>query len=142
VEYKAYSGLPVEQVDSAIANEGLGSPDGTPGQRFRLARRPLIDASLQVFVDEGAGPREYEVQDSLLESGPTDRHVSRRRDENDDTWAEFGNAMYAVIPPRRRNNLTASYRIGGGAKGNVPAASILTAVTSIANLKKVSNPLP
>lgn len=141
VEYRAYAGLPVTQVDASIANETLGSSDGTPGQRFRLARRPLIEGSLQVFVDEGAGPRGYDVRPSLLDSGPADRHVTTRRDELDDTWVECGNALYAVIPPRRRNNLTASYRIGGGVKGNVPALSIAKAVTTIADLKKVFNPL-
>ena len=141
VEYKTYTGLPVEQVDAVISNEVLGSSDGTAGQRFRLARAPLIDGSLQVFVDEGAGPRGYDVLPTLLDSGATDRAVTTQRDENDDTWVEFGNGKYGVIPPRLRNNITASYRVGGGEKGNVPAASILTAVTAIANLKKVSNAL-
>jgi hypothetical protein len=141
VEYKTYTGLPVEQDDAVISNEVLGSSDGTAGQRFRLARAPLVEGSLQVFVDEGAGPRGYDVLPTLLDSGATDRAVTTQRDENDDTWVLFGNGKYGVIPPRLRNNITASYRIGGGEKGNVPAASILTAVTAIVNLKKVSNPL-
>lgn len=141
VEYKTYTGLPVEQVDAVVSNEVLGSSDGTPSQRFRVARSPLIEGSLQVFVDEGAGPREYAVLPTLLDSGATDRAVTTQRDANDVTWVEFGSAKYAVIPPRLRNNLTASYLVGGGEKGNVPAGSIITAVTAIANLKKVSNPL-
>lgn len=141
VEYRAYAGLPVTQVDAGIANEILGSSDGTPGQRFRLARRPLIEGSLRVFVDEGAGPRGYEVRASLLDSSPIDRHVATRRDEVDDSWVECGNGLYAIVPPRRRNNLTASYRVGGGTKGNVPALSIAKAVTTIADLKRVINPL-
>lgn len=141
VEYKTYTGLPLEQVDAVISNEVLGSSDASAGQRFRLARTPLIEGSLQVFVDEGAGPRGYTIQPSLLESGPTDRDVTTERDENDDTWVEFGNGKYGVIPPRLRNNITASYRIGGGEKGNVPASSILTPVAAIANLKKCYNPL-
>ena len=141
VEYRAYAGLPVVQVDANVANERLGSSDGTPGQRFRLARSPLIEGSLRVFVDEGAGPRGYQVRASLLESGPADRHVAVRRDEHDVAWVECGNDQYAMIPPRRRNNVTASYRLGGGSKGNVPAGSIVTAVTAIPDLKKVYNPL-
>jgi hypothetical protein len=138
--YRTFTGLPVVQVDGTVGNEVLGSSDGSPSQRFRLARQPLIDGSLTVLVDEGAGPRTYEVRESLLQSAPTDRHVSVRRDELDVAWVEFGNLKYARIPPRLRNNLMASYLVGGGEKGNVPAASIVTAVSAIQNLKKVTNP--
>lgn len=140
VEYRTLTGLPVVQVD-AVVTETLGSSDASPGQRFRLAQKPLLQGSLHVFVDEGAGPREYEVRESLLNSGPTDRHVAVRRDELDVAWVECGNSRFGVIPPRRRNNISANYLVGGGAKGNVPAASILTAVTSFSSdLKKVTNP--
>jgi uncharacterized phage protein gp47/JayE len=141
VEYKVFSGLPVTQVDASAANEVLGSSDGTAGQRFRLARTPLIEGSLTVYVDEGAGPRPYDVRPSLLDSGPADRAVTVRRDERDVAWIEFGNNKYGVIPPRLRNNITATYRVGGGVKGNVVGSSIVTAVTSITSLKKVYNPL-
>lgn len=141
-QYRTFVGLPVVQVDAAIAKEVLGSSDGSPGQRLRLARQPVVDGSLSVLVDEGAGPRAYEVRESLLQSGPSDRHVSVRRDEADATWVEFGSDKYARIPPRLRNNLVASYLVGGGEKGNVPGGSIVTAVTAIANLKKVRNPEP
>ena len=139
-EYKEFTGLPVLQVDGTAANELLGSSDGTPGQRFRLAQSPLIDGTLEVLVDEGAGPRPYAVRSSLLQSGPADRHVAVRRDEIGTAWVEFGSAKYAVVPPRRRNNLRASYLVGGGAKGNVPAESIVTAVTPIASLEQAYNP--
>ena len=141
VEYRAFVGLPVVQVDGTVTGELLGSSDGSPGQRFRLAQKPLIQGSLRVFVDEGAGPRPYEVRESLLDSRSADRHVAVGRDEQDVAWVECGNGTFAAIPARRRNNVTASYLIGGGTKGNVPAASIVTAVTTISDsLKKVYNP--
>lgn len=142
VEYRAFVGLPVVQVDGTVTGELLGSSDGSPGQRFRLARKPLIQGSLRVFVDEGAGPRPYEVRESLLDSRSADRQVAVRRDDQDVAWVECGNGTFAAIPPRRRNNVTASYLIGGGTKGNVPAESIVTVVTPIADsLKKVFNEL-
>jgi len=138
VTYRAFTGLPLVQVDSAVIGEVIGTSDATPGQRFRLARSPLVDGTLRVMADEGSGPREYEIRESLLESSAVERHVAVRRDESDVIWVEFG----ARVPPRIRNGLTASYRVGGGAKGNVPAQSIVTAVTALPDLKKVSNPLP
>lgn len=138
--YKEFAGLPVVQVDGTAAGELLGSSDGTPGQRVRLAQSPLIDGSLEMLVDEGAGLRPYAVRPSLLESGPDDRHCAVRRDEKGVAWVEFGNGKYGAIPPRRRNNLRASYTVGGGAKGNVPAESIVTSVTPIVSLERTYNP--
>lgn len=135
VGYHIFTGLRVVQVDDGVTREVVGTSDGSSGQRFRLARSPLIDGTLTLMVDEGAGPVRYEVRESLLGSNAQDRHVAVRRDEAGVVWVEFG----ARVPPRIRNGITAAYLIGGGVRGNVPARSILTAVTAIPGLKKVYN---
>lgn len=137
--YKLYETLPVVQVDAAVSAEILGSSDGSAGQRFALARVPLIDGSLTVTVDEGAGPRSWERKETLLHSLSNDEHYIVRRDQNDVAWVEFGDDKYGKIPQRGRNNIAASYRVGGGEKGNVPPNTITKEVTSITDLKHVFN---
>jgi uncharacterized phage protein gp47/JayE len=131
-------GLPVTQVDATVSNEVVGSSDGTAGQTFTLARTPLIDGSLQVIVNEGTAAAWTEVA-SLLDSQPTDTTYTVRRDENDVAWLQFGDFTYGRPPRRGRNNITASYKVGGGAKGNVPAGAIAKVVQPIAQLKRVLN---
>ncbi|MBV7337520.1 putative baseplate assembly protein [Chloroflexi bacterium TSY] len=131
--------LPVVQVDDKISQETVGSSNGSAGQRFALARMPLIDETLVVMVDEGSGPQAWERQQTLLYSQPFDRHYIVRRDENDLAWIEFGDGIYGKIPRRGQNHISASYCVGGGTKGNVPANSITKNVTKIAGLHSLFN---
>jgi predicted phage baseplate assembly protein len=66
-----------------------------------------------------------------------------RRDESDVAWIEFGDGKFGRIPQQGHNNITASYRVGGGVKGNVPKNSIFK-VSGIGDpgsiLKLVFNP--
>jgi predicted phage baseplate assembly protein len=55
---------------------------------------------------------------------------------------EFGDGRHGKIPLRGRNNITATYRVGGGAKGNAPARTIVQTVTPIDQLKLVYNEDP
>jgi predicted phage baseplate assembly protein len=76
---------------------------------------------------------------SLLFSGATDQQFSIRRDENDFAFVVFGDGKYGKIPRRGVNNIKASYLVGGGAKGNVPARSISKIGTALTSLKLVLN---
>jgi len=138
-QFRKLDPLPVVQVDVVVDGEIVGSSDGSPSQRFKLARQPLIDGTLELRVDEGAGPRLWEQRDTLLLSVADDRHYLVVRDENDDAWIEFGDGRNGLIPLRGRNNVTADYRTGGGAHGNVPAQSITKSVAQIDGLKQVAN---
>ncbi len=138
-EYRRLEPLPVVQVDAVVEGEIVGSSDGSPLQRFKLARRPLVEDSLRLRVDEGDGPRLWERRDTLFHSGKDDRHYMVTRDENDDAWIEFGEGRHGRPPARGHNNLVADYRTGGGAFGNVPAHTIVGAITSIQGLEEVFN---
>lgn len=140
--YKSFETLPVVQVDASIAAEIIGSSDGSEGQRFRLARIPLIVDQLDLRVDEGAGAVLWQLRDSLLNSLSKDSHYIVRREKDDIALVEFGDGRHGRIPRRGRNNIRASYRIGGGRRGNVPALSISKAVSAIDNLKLVFNGEP
>src|SRR4051794_31257041 len=138
-QFRKLEPLPVVQVDVVVEAEVVGSSDGSASQRFKLARRPLVDGTLELRVDEGAGPRLWEQRDTLLLSVADDRHYLGVRDGNDDAWIEFGDGRHGRIPARGRNNVTADYRTGGGVHGNVPAQSITKSVVQIDGLKQVVN---
>jgi len=137
--YLAYQTVPVTQIDANVTNEIVASSDGTAGQRYPLARAPVVDATLVVSVDEGAGPVTWTRVASLLNNQPSDTSYSVRRDENEKVWIEFGGASYGKAPLSGMNNITASYCVGGGTKGNVPAGAISKPVTPIDQLKLVAN---
>jgi uncharacterized phage protein gp47/JayE len=140
--YRVYEALPVVQVEQAVSQEIVGSSAGTAGQRFRLAKRPLLSDSLIVRVDEGGGANVWEQRDSLLNTHGADLHYAVRRDADEYAWIEFGDDKYGRIPRRGLNNITADYLVGGGAKGNVAPYTITKIVTPIQHLQKVGNRAP
>jgi hypothetical protein len=140
--YRAFRAIPVVQIDANVSNEIVASSDGTTGQRYALARAPVVDATLSISVDEGSGPAVWTRVSGLLDSQPTDTAYAVRRDENGTVWIEFGGPPYGHAPARGFNNITASYCVGGGTKGNVPAATISKPVTAIDQLRLVMNEAP
>ncbi len=137
--YRCYKSLPVVQVDSVIEKEIVGSSDNSSGQRFRLAGTPLIIDSLEVYVDG----EKWERRDTLFYSDSTSKHYVVRYDESDVAWIEFGDGKFGRIPQKGINNITASYRTGGGVKGNIPGNTVFK-VSGIgdrgSNLQLVFNP--
>ncbi|TEB07867.1 Baseplate J-like protein [Pelotomaculum schinkii] len=137
--YRCYDSLPVIQVDSVQEKEIVGSSDNSSGQRFRLAGTPLIVDSLEVYVDG----EKWERRETLFYSDSAGKHYVVRRDESDVSWIEFGDGNFGSIPRKGSNNITASYRTGGGIKGNIPKNSIFK-VSAIgdpgSNLQLVFNP--
>lgn len=140
--YKRFATLPVVQVDAVIGDEIVGSSDGSASQRFRLARAPLIEDQLELRVDEGAGPVLWERHDFLLHSLAGNTHYTVRRDQDDIAFVEFGDGRHGKIPRQGRNNITATYCVGGGSKGNVPPNTIIKIVTPIDQLELVFNEAP
>jgi hypothetical protein len=138
-QYRRYDSLPVVQVDQRVEGEIVGSSDGSPGQQFRLAKKPLIDESLVLRVDEGGGPVVWTRKETLLHSLGADLHFTLRRDADEYAWVMLGGNRYGHAPRRGLNNITADYVVGGGVKGNVPPGTIAKPVTSIPRLKKTSN---
>ena len=86
-------------------------------QLFVLGRTPYIDGSAVV----AAGNGDYTQVQSLLDSGPSDRHYTATVDQNDKATLRFGNGVNGQIP---LGNLSADYKTGGGAAGRVEAGKL------------------
>jgi uncharacterized phage protein gp47/JayE len=144
-----YAGLPVIQsvVQPAAV---IGSSTGEANQAFAIPSSPVILDTLVVEVNEGAGWVTWTRRDSLLYdishsgrvtlSSAEDRDYYVQFDENDNCWVVFGDNTYGRIPQTAQNNIRATYRIGGGSAGNVPANSITIAKTTIPLFDSVTNP--
>ena len=131
-----------------IANEPVMVGDGTPAQRFTLSRgrvthvlkagtmqRRRSQAELRVLVDG----LEWDQVDSLFNSGPSDMHYFTTVDENDALDIHFGTGSRGAVPPAGAQ-VRAIYRVGLGSAGNVGSDTLTVALTSIAELKAITNP--
>ena len=155
-KFKFFDGIPVEE-GRLVEDETLGQSDGKPGQTFQLARPRLILRSLGqaqavnrdiiVRTELGQGPskiiEEWALQDSLAFSREGQRDFVIELDEEDRATIIFGDGAFGAIPPQNAV-IKATYRVGGGKQGNVPADSIQIIVDApqLALLgAKVTNPL-
>jgi hypothetical protein len=133
---KIFKGVPVEE-GQLIKNELLGTSDGTPHQRFALAHPRLIIRSLgqgqainrDVILTTNLGGTDtaWELRDSLAFSRAQQRDFTLDIDEHDQATVQFGDGLFGAIPPAEAE-VRATYRVGGGQHGNVPAGSIDTIV--------------
>jgi hypothetical protein len=113
--------------------ETLGSGNSAARlQTFALARDPVThvsaptpegtESTLTVRVN-GIRWREGE---SLLSFGPLDRGFQSRTDNEGKTSVIFGDGLRGTRVPSGTENVTAEYRVGIGAPGNVDAGQITT----------------
>jgi hypothetical protein len=121
---------------SEIAEEALGSSDGSRDQRFYLANVPILDVTL--LVDEGSGFEVWTETDDFSDSGPDDRHYVLNRGTGE---ALFGDGLHGKVPGAGANNVKVSpYRYGGGTRGNVGAGTITQLRSSHVYIDSVTNP--
>lgn len=154
---KFFSDVPVEE-GKLVAAEILGESSGEPNQSFPLAHARLILRSLGqgqainrdiiLWTELGEGPgrliEEWALQDSLAFSREGQRDFAIEIDEDDRATIRFGDGAFGAVPPYGAL-VRASYRVGGGRHGNVPAGSIQTVVNApqLALLPaRVTNPAP
>lgn len=110
-----------------ITDEIVGMSEGVPGQRFPLARRPVVaaDEPLVVEVAGGDGWHEWREVPTFADSGPDDQHIMLDRVEGELVFGpairqpEGGLAYYGAVPPKGVPIRVPEYRTGGGRRGNV-----------------------
>ncbi len=149
-----------------IRDEILGSSDGSPMQELKFLRGPLLEDEI-VEVREKQPPH----PDDIADLGPESiRPVAPDEPQNNEVWVRyrrvdsffasgpksrhytldyvsgaiaFGDGRRGIVPPEARDSIIArSYRIGGGAIGNVNAGTLTSLGRSLAYVESVTNPLP
>ncbi len=155
---------------TTIRDEILGSSDATPLQSFKILHGPLLEGE-EILVRERHIPPEDELDelgvvdpsepgnviervedesseecwvrwqrvDSFYDSGPRSRHYLIDYQTGEISFGDGGKGM---IPTEGRNNVRArSYRVGGGAAGNVNPDTLTSLTRAIAYVDSVTNPL-
>ena len=139
--------IPVREGKS-IVNETIGISTGFPNQRFLLAQPKLLPGSLRIVVEtpvptppwryrkhmifsgRAFSPEELAVLEyqeritaTLAFSRGAETDFTTETDDNDLTTVIFGDGQYGQIP-QTGSRILASYRVGGGANGNVASGQI------------------
>ena len=133
----------VKATHGETRREVLGSGDSRQTlQPFKLRQRPLtctaapnprgVDSSLKVYVNDV----QWHEADSLAGLGPNDRRFITRTDDTSETTVVFGNGLQGTRPPTGIENVTAVYRNGIGAPGNVKAEQISLLMSRAAQREK------
>jgi predicted phage baseplate assembly protein len=128
-------------------SETLGSGSSAVAfQRFSLSRGPLthVSAPTPAGTESTLGVRVNGIRwregDSLLGFGPRDRGFESRTDGSGSLSVTFGDGLRGARVPSGIENVTAEYRVGIGAQGNVLAGQISTLGPKPLGLKQVVNP--
>jgi len=151
-----------------VSHEIIGSGNMSQGnQSFTLKKPPLTYVSdkssdgarstLHIRVNSGP-PHSYmemmqpnamtekgipwQETDSLYGSGPNDRVYMVRTDDKNIPTVIFGNGTQGALLPTGVENVSATYRSGSGAYGNVAADQLKILKSRVLGLQKVTNPLP
>jgi len=135
----------VRVAHGTMRDEVLGDSDGaTPFQRFKLKKTPVGHLATGDGVVPDIEVRVANVRwDRVIDlgSGPTPRQYKLERENDGTTWIVFGDSRLGAIPPAGRSNITARYRVGLGAAGNVDAGRIAQLQKSHPLVDRVSNPI-
>jgi hypothetical protein len=102
-----------------VSNEDVGVSTGEANQIFELDEGPVIDKSITIVV----GSSTYQYVPYLIDYNNSDPVFTTYTNAENTTYILFGDNISGRIPPVN-SQITATYRIGGGASGNVGANTI------------------
>lgn len=123
-----------------VADDPLGSSNGSPGQEFILTFRPLIEGTLIVEVDEGSGFQPYNLKENFLASNSASKDFTLKISGDDIATVKFGDGVQGRIPTPGVDNIRAIYRIGADQDGNVGANTVTINKSGISFVNKLFNP--
>lgn len=107
----------------------LGVSSGAVDQTFTVPRTPVDVSTIRVFGEYPNGPLEWVVTDSLLDATSSERVIELRTDADGTVSIVFGDGVNGVIP-ETGVAIKLAYRMGGGARGNLSANSLVDVASS------------
>jgi Baseplate J-like protein len=132
----ASEGRPVTLVSDNTNTYGefIGVSSGTPGMIFELGETPVVDGSIEVYVQDGDVYSKWTQVQHLIDYSPTDQVFQVTINENNVVAINFGDGVSGVIPTKY-SEVRTKYTVGGGVLGNVNANTI-TAIHYVPGLSE------
>lgn len=123
----AYEGRSVTLVADNVTTNGelIGTSTGMPDMSFELGETPVVDNSIEIYVQEGSVFSKWTRVQHILDYGPTDQVFTVYLDETDVVTVNFGDGISGAIPTLY-SEIRAKYTVGGGTLGNITASTINT----------------
>lgn len=114
-----------------VSNEIIGTSNGLASQVYQLANTSVINNSINIVINGvNYAPVAY-----MVDYGNFDPVFTTFTDETGITYIRFGDGVSGRIPPSS-STIYATYRVGGGVIGNVPA-NLIKNVISVPGLTAV-----
>lgn len=118
-----------------ITNEIVtGQATGQPNQVYPLENTGVIEDSVSVTIDNIV----YEKVQYLIDVPGTTPAFTTLTDADGISYIQFGDNIGGRIPPLNKA-IYATYRVGGGTIGNVPAGSLTEILTGFSSGLSVTN---
>lgn len=123
----AYEGRSVLLVAENVTTNGelIGTSSGAPGMVFELGETPVVDGSVEIYVQDGDVFSKWTRVQHILDYGPTDQVFTVYLDDNDVVTINFGDGVSGAIPVAY-SEIRAKYTVGGGTIGNITESVIDT----------------
>lgn len=112
--------------------ELVGTSDGTPNQNFLLLESPVVDGSVELYIEEGSTYSKWLEVQHLIDYGPYDQVFTTYLDSNNQVTVQFGDGISGQIPSNS-SEIRAKYTVGGGSIDNV-TTDILTNIYYVPGL--------
>lgn len=110
---------------ATTVGQKIGTSNGLPGMSFELLDTPVVDGSIELYVQDGDVFSKWTEVQHILDYGPSDLVFSVSIDEKDTVTIYFGDGVSGVIPTLY-SEIRAKYVVGGGVIGNVTTDTINT----------------
>ncbi|CAB4174366.1 Baseplate protein J-like [uncultured Caudovirales phage] len=119
---------------TTVTDEVVGISDNSADQAYALSKTSVINGSVSVTI-EGV---DYAGVQYLIDYSNSDPVFSTFTASDGVTYIVFGDNVSGRIPPNSAQ-IYATYRVGGGASGNVPTNTIKYILTNAVSGLTVSN---
>jgi hypothetical protein len=120
--------------ETTTYGELVGTSTGTPAMRFVLGESPVVDGSVEVYVQDGDLFSKWTQVEHIIDYSTNDLVYSLFIDDNNLVYINFGDGVSGVIPTNY-SEIRALYTVGGGSIGNIESAVIDT-IEFIPNLSE------
>lgn len=135
-----YVGAVTATQGQTIADENLTlNSTGNIDQEYTLFNTNVIQNSVIITVDEGNGPLTWNNVHNLVDSNGPSRVFQTSIDENQVLHVMFGDNVNGRAPSPGAV-ITATYRTGNGADGDVGANQLVELLDTIVGVQSVTNP--